>query len=138
MYITVSLFSSLSLPPSRPLALSSLPVSLSSLPFSLSLSLLLLLLLLLLLSSSSLFFFSLLLLLLLLFSLFSSFTSTLLLPLINRRVETMAVNGPSNVLVCGHSDGRISLRAVWNLQQTHIVTHSSHGAIKCLSFTEGL
>ena len=133
MYITVSLFSSLSLPPSRPLALSSLPVSLSSLPFSLSLSLLLLLLL----SSSSLFF-SLLLLLLLLFSLFSSFTSTLLLPLINRRVETMAVNGPSNVLVCGHSDGRISLRAVWNLQQTHIVTHSSHGAIKCLSFTEGL
>ena len=53
------------------------------------------------------------------------------------RVETMAVNGPANVLVCGHSDGRISLRAVWNLQQTHIVTHSSHGAIKCLWFTEG-
>ena len=53
------------------------------------------------------------------------------------RVETMAVNGPANVLVCGHTDGRISLRAVWNLQQTHIVTHSSHGAIKCLWFTEG-
>jgi hypothetical protein len=49
----------------------------------------------------------------------------------------MAVNGPANVLVCGHTDGRISLRAVWNLQQTHIVTHSSHGAIKCLWFTEG-
>ena len=53
------------------------------------------------------------------------------------RVETMAVNGPANVLVCGHTDGRISLRAVWNLQQTHIVTHSSHVAIKCLWFTEG-
>ena len=49
----------------------------------------------------------------------------------------MAVNGPANVLVCGHSDGRISLRAVWNLQQTHIVSHSAHGAIKCLWFTEG-
>lgn len=55
----------------------------------------------------------------------------------SHRVETMAVNGPANVLVCGHSDGRISLRAVWNLQQTHIVSHSAHGAIKCLWFTEG-
>jgi hypothetical protein len=27
------------------------------------------------------------------------------------RVETMVVNGPGNVIVCGHSDGRISLRA---------------------------
>lgn len=52
------------------------------------------------------------------------------------RVEAMAVNGHSNVLVCGHSDGRISLRAVWNLQQTHLVNHSEHGAVRCLWFTD--
>ena len=64
-------------------------------------------------------------------------THILFTNLTSDRVETMAVSGPGNVLVCGHTDGRISLRAVWNLQQTHIVTHSSHGAIKCLWFTEG-
>jgi WD40 repeat protein len=54
----------------------------------------------------------------------------------NHRVEAMAVNGHGNVLVCGHSDGRITLRAVWNLQQTHVVNHAAHGAIRCLWFTE--
>jgi hypothetical protein len=49
----------------------------------------------------------------------------------------MAVNGTGNVLVCGHADGTLSLRALWNLQQTHKMNMSARGGIRCLFFTEG-
>jgi hypothetical protein len=57
---------------------------------------------------------------------------------VSSKVEAMAVNGSGNVLVCGHADGTLSLRALWNLQQTHRVDHSTHGAIRSLCFTDGM
>ena len=54
------------------------------------------------------------------------------------RFETMAVNGPGNVLVCGLSNGILSLRSLWNLEELKkIESLKIHGAINALWFTEG-
>lgn len=50
----------------------------------------------------------------------------------------MAVNGPGTVLVCGMSDGTLSLRALWNLEELYVIDSvKSHGAITALWFTDG-
>jgi hypothetical protein len=50
----------------------------------------------------------------------------------------MAVNGPGTVLVCGMSDGSLSFRALWNLEDLHVIDSLRlHGAITALWFTEG-
>jgi WD40 repeat protein len=48
----------------------------------------------------------------------------------------MAVNGTSNVLVCGGEDGLLTLRALWNLDILWIIDHSPHGGIQSLCFTD--
>ena len=53
------------------------------------------------------------------------------------RIESMVVSGMSTVLVCGDAHGMLSLRAIWSLLPLRTIDHSPHGAIKCLSFTEG-
>ena len=50
----------------------------------------------------------------------------------------MVVSGMSTVLVCGDAHGLLSLRAIWSLLPLRTIDHSLHGAIKCMSFTEGL
>eukprot|EP01041_Mallomonas_annulata_P003576 gene3576-7109_t len=52
------------------------------------------------------------------------------------RIECLAVNGTGNVLVCGLSDGRLSLRTLWDLQEQHVLDVTAHGAIRFLRFTE--
>lgn len=50
----------------------------------------------------------------------------------------MTVNGPGTVLVCGMSDGTLSLRALWNLEELLVIDSLRiHGAITALWFTEG-
>jgi len=50
----------------------------------------------------------------------------------------MAVNGPGTVLVCGMSDGSLSLRSLWNLEERSVIdTVRMHGAVTVLLFTEG-
>lgn len=54
------------------------------------------------------------------------------------RVDAMCVNGSGTVLVCGMSGGSLSLRALWNLDELHVIdTLRVHRSITALWFTEG-
>ena len=52
------------------------------------------------------------------------------------KIEALAVNGPGNVLMCGCSNGTIVLRALWNLEMTHVIDLSAHQGVKYLTFTD--
>jgi len=55
---------------------------------------------------------------------------------VSHRIECMAVNGTGNVLVCGLSDGMITLRTLWDLHERSSVDVREHGRISCLRFTD--
>jgi len=55
---------------------------------------------------------------------------------VSHRIECVAVNGPGNIIVCGHSNGHLSLRELWSLEELAVYNLSSHGAINCLWFSE--
>lgn len=53
------------------------------------------------------------------------------------RIEIFAMNGPSNVLVCGGVDGVIYLRTIYDLELVHIINQTiMHGRITSLCFSE--
>jgi hypothetical protein len=53
------------------------------------------------------------------------------------RIEIFAMNGPSNVLVCGGIDGVIYLRTIYDLELVHIINQTiEHGRITSLCFSE--
>ena len=53
------------------------------------------------------------------------------------RIDLFAMNGPSNILVCGGSDGIIYLRTIHDLDLVHIINQTCiHGAITSLCFSE--
>ena len=53
------------------------------------------------------------------------------------RITCFAINGEVDVLVCGQSDGAVLLLNVHSLAPLQSLDISSHGAIRCITFSEG-
>lgn len=54
------------------------------------------------------------------------------------RIESLAVNGFSTILVCGMADGTLVFRTLWDLEEVHRMDNLRiHGSIRCMWFTDG-